>query len=32
MMAAILRRATRNPGPLTSKKNVLMQQVYRGTK
>ena len=30
MMAAILAEDT-NPGPLTSKKNVLMQQVYRGT-
>jgi 3'-5' exoribonuclease len=29
MMAAILANDT-NPGPLTSKKNVLMQQVYRG--
>ncbi len=30
MMAAILAEDA-NPGPLTSKKNVLMQQVYRGT-
>ena len=30
MMAAILADDA-NPGPLTSKKNVLMQQVYRGT-
>jgi 3'-5' exoribonuclease len=29
MMVAILRDDT-NPGPVTSKKNVLMQQVYRG--
>jgi len=31
MMAAILRDDT-NPGPVTSKKNVLYQKVYRGTK
>jgi hypothetical protein len=30
MMAAILREDT-NPGPVTSKKNVLYQKVYRGT-
>jgi 3'-5' exoribonuclease len=30
MMAAILRNDT-NPGPVTSKKNVLMQHVYRGS-
>ena len=29
MMAAILAEDA-NPGPLTSKKNVLMQHVYRG--
>ena len=29
MMVAILRDDT-NPGPVTSKKNILMQQVYRG--
>ena len=29
MMVAILRDDT-NPGPVTSKKNVLMQHVYRG--
>jgi 3'-5' exoribonuclease len=29
MMAAILKTDT-NPGPVTSKKNVLMQQVYKG--
>jgi hypothetical protein len=29
MMAAILAADT-NPGPVTSKKNVLMQQVYKG--
>ena len=31
MMAAVLREDT-NPGPVTSKKNVLMHVVYRGTK
>jgi 3'-5' exoribonuclease len=31
MMVDILRSDT-NPGPLTAKKNVLMQHVYRGTK
>jgi 3'-5' exoribonuclease len=31
MMANILREDT-NPGPVTSKKNVLYQKVYRGTK
>lgn len=31
MMATILRDDT-NPGPVTSKKNVLYQKVYRGTK
>jgi 3'-5' exoribonuclease len=30
MMAAVLKTDT-NPGPVTSKKNVLMQHVYRGT-
>ena len=30
MMATILRDDT-NPGPMTSKKNVLFQKVYRGT-
>jgi 3'-5' exoribonuclease len=30
MMASILRNDT-NPGPVTSKKNVLMQHVYRGS-
>ena len=29
MMVGVLRDDT-NPGPVTSKKNVLMQQVYRG--
>jgi len=29
MMVAVLRDDT-NPGPVTSKKNILMQQVYRG--
>jgi 3'-5' exoribonuclease len=29
MMQAIL-RDDRNPGPLTSKKNLLMQKVFRG--
>jgi 3'-5' exoribonuclease len=29
MMVTILREDT-NPGPVTSKKNILMQQVYRG--
>ena len=31
MMVAVLRDDT-NPGPVTARKNVLMQQVYRGTK
>ena len=30
MMVSVLRDDT-NPGPVTSKKNVLMQHVYRGT-
>jgi len=29
MMVAVLRE-DRNPGPMTSRKNVLMQQVFRG--
>ena len=30
MMASVLKNDT-NPGPVTSKKNVLMQHVYKGT-